>query len=60
MTCETRSHLNCLLYLEKIHFTDLKEYDPYTQDGNLTKGKIEFDHLDAKRHNERIAKVIAS
>ncbi|MEO5998897.1 MAG: sulfatase-like hydrolase/transferase [Chitinophagaceae bacterium] len=28
-----------------LHFTDLKEYDPYTQDGNLSKGKLEFDEL---------------
>ncbi len=28
-----------------LHFTDLVEYDPYTQDGNLSKGKIEFDEL---------------
>lgn len=28
-----------------LHFTDLKEYDPYTQDGNLAKGKTEFDEL---------------
>ena len=28
-----------------LHFTDLKEYDPYTQDGTLTKGKTEFDEL---------------
>lgn len=28
-----------------LHYTDLKEYDPYTQDGNLTKGKTEFDEL---------------
>lgn len=28
-----------------LHFTDLKEYDPYTQDGTLTKDKIEFDEL---------------
>ncbi|MDF3076978.1 MAG: sulfatase [Sphingobacteriaceae bacterium] len=28
-----------------LHYTDLKEYNPYTQDGTLTKGKIEFDEL---------------
>jgi arylsulfatase A-like enzyme len=28
-----------------LHFTDLKEYDPYTQDGTLSKGKTEFDEL---------------
>lgn len=28
-----------------LHFTNLDEYDPYTQDGNLSKGKIEFDEL---------------
>ncbi len=28
-----------------LHFTDFKEYDPYTQDGNLAKGKTEFDEL---------------
>lgn len=28
-----------------LHFTDLQEYDPYTQDGTLSKGKIEFDEL---------------
>lgn len=28
-----------------LHFTDLKEYDPYTQDGMMEKGKIEFDEL---------------
>lgn len=28
-----------------LHFTNLKEYDPYTQDGTLTKGRIEFDEL---------------
>lgn len=28
-----------------LHFTNLQEYDPYTQDGNLAKGKIEFDEL---------------
>lgn len=28
-----------------LHFTDLEEYDPYTQDGNLVKGKEEFDEL---------------
>lgn len=28
-----------------LHFTDLKEYDPYIQDGTLSKGKIEFDEL---------------
>lgn len=28
-----------------LHFTALKEYDPYTQDGNLKKGKIQVDEL---------------
>ncbi|OAQ40859.1 hypothetical protein A5893_05230 [Pedobacter psychrophilus] len=28
-----------------LHFTNLEEYDPYTQDGNLVKGKEEFDEL---------------
>lgn len=28
-----------------LHFTDLDEYDPYTQDGLMTKGKVEFDEL---------------
>lgn len=28
-----------------LHYTDLTEYDPYTQDGNLSKDKIEFDEL---------------
>jgi len=28
-----------------LHFTDLKEYDPYTQDGTLRKGKTQFDEL---------------
>jgi arylsulfatase A-like enzyme len=28
-----------------LHFTDLEEYDPYTQDGTLSKGKTEFDEL---------------
>ncbi|WP_121353544.1 sulfatase family protein [Flavisolibacter nicotianae] len=28
-----------------LHYTDLEEYDPYTGDGMLTKGKIEFDEL---------------
>lgn len=28
-----------------LHFTDLKEYDPFTQDGTITKGKEEFDEL---------------
>lgn len=28
-----------------LHFTNLQEYDPYTQDGNLAKGKLEYDEL---------------
>ncbi|TZF81204.1 sulfatase-like hydrolase/transferase [Pedobacter sp. BS3] len=28
-----------------LHFTNLREYDPYTQDGTITKGKEEFDEL---------------
>ena len=28
-----------------LHFTDFKEYDPYTQDGTISKGKTEFDEL---------------
>ena len=28
-----------------LHFTDFKEYDPFTQDGNVAKGKTEFDEL---------------
>ncbi len=28
-----------------LHFTDLQEYDPYTQDGTLVKGKEQFDEL---------------
>jgi arylsulfatase A-like enzyme len=28
-----------------LHFTNLEQYDPYTQDGNITKGKTEFDEL---------------
>lgn len=28
-----------------LHFTTLQEYDPYMQDGTLTKGKTEFDEL---------------
>jgi len=28
-----------------LHFTDLKEFDPYTQDGTLVKGKTQFDEL---------------
>lgn len=28
-----------------LHFTNLQEYDPYTQDGNLARGKTEFDEL---------------
>jgi len=28
-----------------LHFTNLQEYNPYTQDGTITKGKEEFDEL---------------
>ena len=28
-----------------LHFTNFEEYDPYSQDGNLAKGKIEYDEL---------------
>lgn len=28
-----------------LHFTDLKEYDPYTQDGTVERGKTKFDEL---------------
>ena len=28
-----------------LHFTDFKEFDPYTQDGTLVKGKTQFDEL---------------
>ena len=28
-----------------LHYTDLEEFDPYTQDGTLVKGKVEFDEL---------------
>jgi arylsulfatase A-like enzyme len=28
-----------------LHFTNLNEYDPYTQDGTLVKGNTEFDEL---------------
>jgi arylsulfatase A-like enzyme len=28
-----------------LHYTNLEEYDAYTQDGTLTKGKTEFDEL---------------
>ena len=28
-----------------LHFTDFDEYDPYTQDGNISKDKTEFDEL---------------
>lgn len=28
-----------------LHFTNLEQYDPYTEDGNITKGETEFDEL---------------
>lgn len=28
-----------------LHFTNLNEYDPYTQDGTIVKGRTEFDEL---------------
>lgn len=28
-----------------LHYTDLEEFDPYTQDGTLVKDKVEFDEL---------------
>jgi arylsulfatase A-like enzyme len=28
-----------------LHFTDFEEYDPYTQDGNISRDKTEFDEL---------------
>lgn len=28
-----------------LHFTNFEEYDPYSQDGNLAQGKIEYDEL---------------